>query len=94
MWPSECDNAHPRGRQMETIPIAALFDEVTAQCPQVHYRKLLIRADVIIGLDLESQREFTVFGTPALEETVRLDAPRRCAPCASGSSGEVQTWTS
>jgi hypothetical protein len=51
---------------MEIIPIEELLDGARGAGP----RRALARAEVIIGVDLPSQRQFTVFGTPALEETV------------------------
>ncbi len=38
-------------------------------------RAALAEADVITGLDVNTQREFTVFGTPPLESTVTLKRP-------------------
>jgi hypothetical protein len=57
---------------MEIIPIQALLDEEPGAKVETGYRRLLARAEVILGVDVQSQREFTVFGTPALEETVRV----------------------
>ncbi len=37
-------------------------------------RAALLGADVIVGVDVATQREFTIFGTPAFEETVQLDS--------------------
>jgi hypothetical protein len=53
---------------MEIIPIEALFDELKG----VKQRSVMVRAEVIIGVDRATQRQFTVFGTPSLEETVTL----------------------
>ena len=53
---------------MDTIPIDAIVP-----APSEEERAALVVADVIIGVDTASQREFTVFGTPALESTTRLD---------------------
>ena len=53
---------------METaIPIDAIIPNLSPEA-----RAELARADVIIGVDTMSQREFTVFGTPALESTTSL----------------------
>lgn len=52
---------------MDTIPIDMIVPEVTPAA-----RAALVEADVIIGVDTMSQREFTVFGTPALESTASL----------------------
>ncbi len=35
-------------------------------------RKLLVDAHVVIGVDAASRREFTVYGTPALEQTATV----------------------
>jgi hypothetical protein len=35
-------------------------------------RAALAQADVILGVDRRTQREFTIFGTPSFEETVQL----------------------
>jgi hypothetical protein len=50
---------------MDIIRIEALGDSAEA-------RQALARADVIIGVDESTQRAFTVFGTPSLEESFRL----------------------
>ena len=52
---------------MDTIPIEAMVPTLSAEA-----RAALLEADVIIGMDTTSQREFTVFGTPALESTMSL----------------------
>lgn len=56
---------------MDVITIAALFDDSDAE-RAAGYRNALAEADVVLGIDVSTQREFTVFGTPALEETIRL----------------------
>jgi hypothetical protein len=38
-------------------------------------RAALADADVIIGVETDTDREFTVFGTPSLESTVSLKRP-------------------
>ena len=53
---------------MDTIPIEAIVP-----APSAKARAALVAADVIIGVDTASQREFTVFGTPALESTTSLE---------------------
>jgi hypothetical protein len=35
-------------------------------------RIAILRADIVIAVDVATQREFTVFGTPSFEETVRI----------------------
>jgi hypothetical protein len=52
---------------MNTIPIHAIVPVLTAEA-----RAALVEADVIIAIDTASQREFTLFGTPALESTASL----------------------
>ncbi|MBI3840174.1 MAG: hypothetical protein HY288_19810 [Planctomycetia bacterium] len=53
---------------MQIIPIEALFAERLSTGP----RAALAKAEVIIGVDVPSQRQFTLFGTPALEESVQI----------------------
>jgi hypothetical protein len=53
------------GDPMHIIPIKSLSDTAEA-------RKALAKADVVIGVDVTSQRAFTVFGTPALEESIQF----------------------
>ncbi len=38
-------------------------------------REAIAKADVIIGVDTTTQREFTVFGCPSLESTTSLKRP-------------------
>jgi len=52
---------------MDTIRIEAIVPKLGA-----NERAVLAAADVIIGVDTASQREFTVFGTPSLESTTSL----------------------
>ena len=52
---------------MDMIPIEEIVPTLTAQA-----RAALVAADVIIAVDVASQREFTLFGTPALESTMSL----------------------
>jgi hypothetical protein len=52
---------------MDIIPIEAILPD-----PSAAARAALVAADVIIGIDKSSQREYTVFGTPALESTMTL----------------------
>jgi hypothetical protein len=54
---------------MDTIPFAALRGEKSADSPAGEIRAALASADVVIGVDAATQREFTVFGTPPLEES-------------------------
>ena len=50
---------------MTIIPIQSLVDAADA-------RSAVAEADVVIGVDLASQRAFTVYGTPALEESIQI----------------------
>ncbi len=50
---------------MTIIPIQSLIDAPEA-------RGAVAAADVVIGIDQASQRAFTVFGTPALEESIQF----------------------
>jgi hypothetical protein len=52
---------------MDLIPIESILPEMTPAA-----RAALAAADVIIGVDKASQRQFTVYGTPALESTATL----------------------
>jgi hypothetical protein len=38
-------------------------------------RAALCEADVITGIDVQTEREYTVYGTPSLESTVSLKRP-------------------
>lgn len=50
----------------------SLFDDSSGQALRSERRVAIARADIIIGVDATTQNEFTVFGTPALEESVRI----------------------
>jgi hypothetical protein len=50
---------------MSTISISSLLEASEA-------RQALAEADVVIAVDQASQRAFTVFGTPALEESIQF----------------------
>jgi hypothetical protein len=58
---------------MDVIAIETLLDEASSADGRVAARKALAKADVIIAVDADSQNEFTIYGTPSLEETVRID---------------------
>ncbi len=78
---------------MDVIPIDSLFDETPGQGIRPDRRVAIARADVIIGVDAATQNEFTVFGTPALEESVRLGkqvAMRTLRIGISESKGELE----
>ena len=55
---------------MKVLPIESLGATLTEDS-----RALLAEADIIIGVDLVTQREFTVFGTPSLESTITMKHP-------------------
>ena len=55
---------------MKVLPIDALGSKLDEDT-----RALVAEADVIIGVDRLTQREFTVFGTPSLESTVTIKKP-------------------
>jgi hypothetical protein len=55
---------------MDVISMESLFDD--SQGIRAERRVAIARADVIIGVDSATQNEFTVFGTPALEESVLI----------------------
>jgi hypothetical protein len=55
---------------MDVVEIAS-FDAALSE----RSRAALAEADVIIGIDTITQREFTVFGCPSLESTTSLKKP-------------------
>lgn len=55
---------------MKVLPIESLGAKLTEDS-----RALLAEADIIIGVDLVTHREFTVFGTPSLESTITMKHP-------------------
>lgn len=55
---------------MKVLPIESLGAKLTEDS-----RALLAEADIIIGIDQVTQREFTVFGTPSLESTITMKKP-------------------
>ncbi|HEY2893765.1 MAG TPA: hypothetical protein VGJ16_06120 [Pirellulales bacterium] len=56
---------------MNVVTIEALLDETCPVDRRMEARAAVLRADVIIAVD-GPQREFTIYGTPPLEETVRV----------------------
>ena len=50
------------------IPIDALFDDHCDVNESKDYRPVLNAADIILGVDVMSEREFLVFGRQALEQ--------------------------
>ena len=57
---------------MDVIQIEALFDENLRPNFDPETRAAIADAEVVLAVEKASQSEYTVFGTPALEETVRL----------------------
>lgn len=57
---------------MEVHSIKSLFGSGGAAKLTDEARTAIQQADVIIGVDSGSQREFTVFGTPSLEQTMQV----------------------
>jgi hypothetical protein len=57
---------------MDITPIESLFAEGSETGVRPEARVAIARADVIVGVDADTQNEFTVYGTPALEESVQL----------------------
>jgi len=57
---------------MDVIQIEALFDENLRPSFDPATRAAIADAEVVLAVEKASQSEYTVFGTPALEETVRL----------------------
>lgn len=73
---------------METIPIDKVFPATSPEA-----QAALSAADVIIGVDLSTEREFTVFGTPALESTTslkKLSAMRVVRVALAGQTRELE----
>ena len=63
---------HGRGQRpmaTDTISIDAILGAPGAESQAAPSRRLLVEADIVIGVDVASRREFTVFGTPPLEAT-------------------------
>ena len=58
--------------RMDVTPMDALFDEGPGSNLRAEMRAAIARADVIIAVDVATQNEFTVYGTPALEESVLI----------------------
>ena len=55
-------------------------------------RTALTDADIIIGVDVHTQCEFTIFGTPPLESTISLRRPaamRVVRVSIDGAAGEL-----
>jgi precorrin-6B methylase 1 len=59
---------------MTVVSMKDLFGEAGIAGLSPEARAALSTADVIVGVDVATQREFTIFGTPAFEETVQLDS--------------------
>jgi hypothetical protein len=55
--------------------VDTLTFESLAVNPSAAARAALAEADVIIGIDMATEREFTVFGIPSLQSTATLKRP-------------------
>jgi hypothetical protein len=79
-----------QGDRMDVLAIQAIGPNLSADA-----RAALAEADVIIGVDVAGQREFTVFGTPELEDSgsvkkpVALRTVRVFLDCAAGDLDEL-----
>ena len=58
----------------ETVSLDAILGSAGADDQSAACRKLLVEADVVIGVDAASRREFTIYGTPPLEATATMGA--------------------
>ncbi len=58
---------------MNVISMRSLFGGQGAADVSPDARTALARADVIVGVDVATQREFTIYGTPSFEDTVQLE---------------------
>jgi hypothetical protein len=59
---------------MNVVSMKDLFNEMGAADLSPEVRAALSHADVIVGVDVATQREFTIYGTPSFEETVQLNS--------------------
>ena len=59
----------------KVIPIAALFDEGVGPNRANDLRPALAAADVIVGVDVMSEREFLVFGRKTLQDSLASGSP-------------------
>ncbi len=57
---------------MDVIQIEALFDDKLRPNFDPATRAAIAEAEVVIAVDKASQSEYTVFGTPALEENIQV----------------------
>lgn len=67
--------------QVSTIPINAIFDEKlkpNRSDPTTDYVRLLAEADVILGVDVMSQRQFLVYGRELLSRIVDSGKGAEC----------------
>jgi len=58
---------------MDVVSMKDLFSDTGRPDLSPDARTALAQADVIVGVDVATQREFTIFGTPSFEETVQLN---------------------
>jgi hypothetical protein len=59
---------------MQVLRYDQLFDDARRSRLSAETRAAIATADVIVAFDKSSQLQFTVFGTPALEETLPVGA--------------------
>ena len=66
----------PRGPS-GVIPFDALFGEGVEPSPElpIHPREMLRQADVILGVDVMTRREFLLYGRETLEEIAETGQP-------------------
>jgi hypothetical protein len=77
---------------MNVVTIEALLDESCPVDRRMEARAAVLRADVIIAVD-GREREFTIYGTPPLEETVRVGsevALRTVRIPLTGETGQLE----
>jgi hypothetical protein len=67
---------HPRGPS-GVIPFDALFGEGVETSPElpIHPHEMLRQADVILGVDVMSRREFLLYGRETLEQIAETGQP-------------------
>ena len=74
----------------QIIPLEALFDEGTGPNLSADPRNALRDADVIIGVDVMSRREFVVYGRKSIEKLFRSGKPERLGVMYIGLDQETE----
>jgi hypothetical protein len=64
--------------QNDAIPIEALFGEGLSPNLDANPRRALHEADVILGVDVMSQREFLLFGRDAIDRIIATGKAEMC----------------